>query len=164
MSAARCPDCGHENIAGEELCEACHTFLSPPTPKDAVARRILKGRVSDLEPAPAPCLQADASVADAVRLMREKRKGCVLVTRGRELASIFTERDLLLRVAGLKDPERLKLSEAMKPEPRCLRHDDTVAFAFHHMAVNGFRHVPVRLADGSLGVVSSRDLLRYLCR
>jgi CBS domain-containing protein len=31
------------------------------------------------------------------------------------------------------------------------------------MTINGSHHLPVRRSDGALGVVSARDLLRYLC-
>ncbi|MBI4387358.1 MAG: CBS domain-containing protein [Elusimicrobia bacterium] len=164
----KCPDCGHENLAGEEACEACHTPLAslsiPNASRGKDQRRILEGTVEDLHSHDALMLDPDRSVADAVRLMRGNKMGCVLVASHGDLCGIFTERDLLSQVAGLEKPEKTRLAEVMRANPQCLKEDDAVALAFHAMAVNGHRHVPIRRRDGTLGVISSRDLLDYLCR
>lgn len=160
----RCPDCSHTNIAGAETCEACHAPLTESRPRKGLSEKILSGTLQDLKPRKAVSIRQDSPVTDAVRLMRKSDTGCVLVDSGSgsPLQGILTERDLLLKVAGLKDPALLKVREVMHREPLCLRHDEPVSHAFHHMSVGGYRHLPVRLADDSLGVVSARDLLSYL--
>lgn len=165
----RCPDCGSENMAGEEACQACGTPLSSSAQLRTKAhgpaeRRVLEGTLRDLSPVSAVSVPAERPAADAVELMREHKTGCVLVTREGRLAGIFTERDLLLCVAGLRDPRRTPVGEVMKPDPQCLSEDDTIAYAFHNMALMGHRHIPVTRKDRSYGIISSRDLLRYLCR
>lgn len=165
----KCPDCGHENLPGEETCEACHTDLSQLALPEAkankeVRQKILEGTVSQLKPRAAVTLTPDRPVAEAVRLMRERKMGCVVVTQDGQLKGVFTERDLLNKVAGLKDPARTAVAEVMNTELHPLSASDTIAFAFHDMAVKGYRHIPVHMKDGSLGVISSRDLLRYLCQ
>jgi CBS domain-containing protein len=43
-----------------------------------------------------------------------------------------------------------------------LETNDRIAFALHKMNVGGYRHIPI-LFDGKLaGVISIRDILRYL--
>src|SRR5581483_7952776 len=89
-----CPDCGHVNLPGEEDCSICHapiSVLSTPQAKHGMQRKIIEGTVKDLEPHPAISLGPDATVGAAVRLMRDKKAGCVLVLRGYALAAIFTE-------------------------------------------------------------------------
>jgi CBS domain-containing protein len=163
----RCPDCSHTNIAGAETCEACHAPLGAPLgpqPHQGLSRRILSGSLHDLSPRKSVSVRPDSSVSDAVRLMRKNGTGCVLVDSegGGAVAGILTERDILLRVAGLKDPTQVKVREIMHPDPLCLKHDEPVSHAFHHMSVGRYRHIPVHLADGSLGLISARDLLSYL--
>ena len=163
----RCPDCSHANIAGAEACEACHAPLSPlsgPQPGKGLSDKILSGALHDLKPRPAVLVRPDSTVSDAVRLMRKSGTGCLLVDSGKEgaVAGILTERDILLRVAGLKDPAKVKVREIMHSDPLCLKHDEPVSHAFHHMSVGRYRHIPVHLPDGSLGLVSARDLLSYL--
>ena len=162
----KCPDCGALNLAGEETCEACSaplSLLALPRPKGGVQSRILEGTIADLKPKDALSVPANGTVESAIHLMRERRMGCVLVTDGARLAGIFTERDLLIKVAGLKEPKTTKVSDAMTPDPQLLGDSDPVALAFHTMAVRGERHVAVARENGSLGIISARDLLRFLC-
>ena len=59
----------------------------------------------------------DASVFDAIVLMNERNVGAVAVTQGAYLIGIFTERDLLRRVAGEKrDPTQTCVSDVMTRE------------------------------------------------
>lgn len=161
-----CPDCGHVNLPGEEDCSACHApiaVLSTPQPKHGMQKRILEGTVRDLQPHDAANLKIDASLEKAVRLMREKRVGCVLVMNGDALAGILTERDLLLKSDPACDISRVRVGDVMRPDPECLREEEPLAYAFNKMSLHGMHHLAVRRADGRLAVVSARDLLRYLC-
>ena len=50
----------------------------------------------------------------------------------------------------------------MTADPVTLETSDKIAFALHKMNVGGYRHLPI-LFDGKLaGVISIRDILRYL--
>ena len=161
-----CPDCGHANLPGEEDCSACRapiSALSTPQPKQGMQRRILEGTIADLAPRPAATLTEGAAVAEAVKLMRERKTGCVLVTRAKALAGILTERDLLLGSGPARDLSKTKLADLMRKDPDFLREDQPVAFAFNKMTAHGQHHVPVQRPNGSWALVSARDLLRYLC-
>ncbi|MDE2291109.1 MAG: CBS domain-containing protein, partial [Elusimicrobia bacterium] len=150
---------------GDDHCAGCGHDLPAPARGVAsaeLARRIAEGTVADLGPHPAVTMPAVATVAEAVDLMREERVGCVLVTTKGEVVGILTERDLLNKVAGLLNPKTTKVSEVMHADPETLSPDEPVSHAFHQMAVGGFRHIPVRQDDGSVAMVSSRDLLSYL--
>src|SRR5713101_3283716 len=61
---------------------------------------------------------AKTSLAEAIRRMQEEHRGCALVVEADKLAGIFTERDVLMRVAGhALDPERTAVSAYMTPDP-----------------------------------------------
>jgi CBS domain-containing protein len=95
--------------------------------------------------------------------MAGQKIGCIIVVDGQTVAGIFSERDALLRL-GVDAPQLWDrpIREFMTPQPETLEADDKIAFALHKMDVGGYRHVPI-LKDGRLeGVISVRDILRYL--
>ncbi len=103
-------------------------------------------------------LAPEASVAEAARLMRDRRIGAVLVTESNRLKGILTERDIAYRVvAEGRDPERMTVGEAMTPDPAVINPNATALDALQRMNDNGYRHLPI-LSDGRLvGIVSRRD-------
>jgi CBS domain-containing protein len=106
----------------------------------------------------------DAPLADALRLMREERRGYVLIVGDGRLVGIFTERDVLMKVAGNPlNIERTPVSGYMTRDPVTLPGSAGVAFALNHMVVEGFRHIPIVEGGRPTGVVSMRDIIEYLC-
>lgn len=164
----RCPFCGHDNIQGIELCEHCGAELAGldiPEAGDGLGGRLLTDRMVDLDLSPTLSLGPEATVAEALALMKEKRHGCVLVLDGGVLSGIFTERDVLSRVVlrGL-DVNATPLSAVMTSAPVRLEAEDPPAFAIHSMVSRGLRHLPVLAGAELLGFVSVRNLLRYIRR
>ena len=122
----------------------------------------LQQPISRLSPRTPLSVGENATLEDAVAVMREARVGCVLVIDGKgDLVGIFTERDLLLRL------ESGDLSRSIRPymtrDPETLQPSDPIACALNLMSVGGFRHVP--LVDEQrrpVGVVSVKDVVNYL--
>jgi CBS domain-containing protein len=109
-------------------------------------------------------LDAQTKLAEALRQMREHRRGCALLVTGGKLVGIFTERDVLMKVAGHQiDLERTPASTYMTPDPVTLPVGEVVAFALNKMVVEGFRHIPlVDEEKRPVGVVSMREIIEYL--
>jgi CBS domain-containing protein len=63
-------------------------------------RNLRSESVSRLHPTQAHLVQPTQFVADAIKVMRAKKVGCVLVCEQRRIVGIFTERDLLRRCSG----------------------------------------------------------------
>ncbi|TMG76170.1 MAG: CBS domain-containing protein [Betaproteobacteria bacterium] len=104
--------------------------------------------------------EADMTVTEAARRMKERRVGALLVMREDRLAGIFTERDALFRViAEGRDPATTRLVEVMSANPRTISPDRPFGHALHMMHEGGFRHVPVVEEGKPVGVVSARDAL-----
>ena len=134
-----------------------------PGPLDlesALTEETLGGAISH----PALIMNAETSLAEVLKLMREADRGAVLVVTNEKLVGIFTERDVLLRVAGhAMDLEQMVVGELMTPDPVTLPADASVTFALNKMLVEGFRHIPVVDEQGKpTAVVSMRDLVEYL--
>ena len=50
----------------------------------------------------------------------------------------------------------------MTPRPATLETNDRIAFALHRMNIGHYRHQPILFNGKLAGVVSIRDILRYL--
>lgn len=104
-----------------------------------------------------------ASVADAIKAMNDNHTGCVLVERDGKLAGVFTERDVLTKIAG--QPERMtaKVESQMTVNPETIESTEVIAFALNKMSVGGYRHIPIVDNGGkAVGIVSVRDLVNFL--
>lgn len=103
------------------------------------------------------------SVTDAVRMMQEKKLGCLLVTDGGKMVGIFTERDVLTRVFGRKDLDKLQVKDVMTPNPEAFQPDDSIAYVLNAMSIGGYRHVPVVDENGApIAVISVKDIVSFI--
>jgi len=104
------------------------------------------------------------SVAEAIRLMQEQHVGCVLVQEADCLVGIFTERDVLNKVARSgRDPAQMPVETVMTAEPEALPVDASISFALNLMSEGGFRHLPlVDEAHRPVGMLSVKHVVRYL--
>ena len=104
----------------------------------------------------------DATVAEAIKLMLKRRIGAVVVVEGKFVKGIFTERDVLKKVAlSGHDPAKTLVSEVMTSPVENASPKTTPGEALASMLKHHFRHMPVVDVKGRLkGVLSIRDLLQ----
>ncbi len=161
-----CPACGHGNISGADTCDECGASLVVEGVQDRELEA-LQSSLLRLGPHHPECVEMTASLAEVIAKLQKRNVGCVLVTgHGEELVGIFSERDVLYRVAGLIDQaESIPVESLMTPRPSTLRPSDPISHALHLMAVHGFRHIPLVDDDGRpVGVVSLRDIIDFMSR
>jgi CBS domain-containing protein len=162
-----CPTCGHDNVPGSEQCTNClHdlTQLDRPVAQDRVERSLMEDPVSVLKPGRAVTLPPTATVAEAIQTMLARNIGALLIVADSgKLLGIFSERDLLTKVAGTEPDYAAKPVRAyMTPNPETVKPTDSLGFALHKMDVGGYRHLPV-IKDGQvLGMISVRNMLRHI--
>jgi CBS domain-containing protein len=120
--------------------------------------------LSEVVSQPALTVSASTTLADTIHLMQKERRACILVMENDRLAGIFTERDILMKVAGQPlDLVHTPVSVSMTADPFTLPADANVAFALNKMVLEGFRHIPlVDDAGRPTAVVSMRNLIEYL--
>jgi CBS domain-containing protein len=127
---------------------------------------VLKQRLRELLPtlSPAVTLGHQATVRQAVDVMREKQLSCVLVVEQEQLVGVLTERDVLTKVAATSlQVDRVLLRDVMRPEPDCLRLDDALMDALHQMYLGDYRHVPLVDEQGKpLALVSMQAVVGAL--
>jgi CBS domain-containing protein len=124
---------------------------------------ILSSTIRSLEPRPAVCVSETATIRDAIRLMLDKEIGAVLVEQDGRVVGIFTERDVLRRVATSGVALDRPVTDVMTADPEHLGPDDGIAFALNKMIVGGFRHVPILDERGApLAVLSVREVVAFI--
>jgi CBS domain-containing protein len=102
------------------------------------------------------------TVADAIQLMLLRRVGAVAVVDSGQLAGIFTERDVLRKLAlsGL-DPAKIAVSELMTVPVETIAPETRPELALSLMLEKHFRHLPIVDSKGKLlGMLSIRNLLQ----
>jgi CBS domain-containing protein len=107
---------------------------------------VLQRRMRELLPTlpPAVALGHQAPVREAIEVMRQKQLSCVLVVAHGQLVGVFTERDVVTKVAATPlDVDHVPLRDVMQPDPECLQLDDELVYALHQMLRGASRHVPV---------------------
>jgi CBS domain-containing protein len=131
---------------------------------DELESALTRDTLGDVVTQPAVSVEVGTTLSETIRRMQSDHRGYVAVLNGRKLVGIFTERDLLMRVAGQQlDPERTTVDAFMTRDPVTLPVDSSVAHALNLMVVEGFRHVPMVDNTGNLvAVATMRDLMEYL--
>jgi CBS domain-containing protein len=105
------------------------------------------------------CLDADATLIDAARVMDERCIGDVLVMQDSGLCGIVTDRDIAIRaVARGGDPNTTRLGEICSRELVTLRPGDAIDDAIARMREHALRRMPVIDGGRPVGIVSLGDL------
>lgn len=119
--------------------------------------RLIEGRSTDV----VSCDTA-TSVADAVKLLAEKRIGAVPVLAGGKVAGIFSERDVVYQLAA-HGPAMLDktVGEVMTSPPITVEPGSDVLDALGLMTRRRIRHLPVMQGEAMVGFVSIGDLVKY---
>jgi CBS domain-containing protein len=136
-----------------------------PQADTPMKRTIMVDPIAVLDSPVPECIPAGTTVAAAIAQMKGKNVGYVLVTdtEGR-LAGIFTERDVLLKVAGeMRDLSQIPVDALMTPNPTALKPSEPIKHALFVMSHNSFRHVPI-LDDAGRpsGITTVRHIVEFI--
>ena len=105
----------------------------------------------------------EATAEQAIRTMLDRRVGAVaVVDENKKVAGIFTERDVLRRVAlSGRAPGEIPVQEVMTTPVEMATLDTTPGQALATMIEYHYRHLPIVDDDGQLlGMLSIRDVLQ----
>lgn len=112
----------------------------------------------------APVVPPTATIDAAITALRKSSKAAVVVCDSdNRVLGIFTERDLIRRVAAANRDLNTAVSEVMTPQPKSLSLTDCVTYGINLMAVHGFSNIPVLGDDGRLcALLGVRDVMAHL--
>ena len=164
----KCPSCGHHNLPGADACEKCQTSLMQEDVRKVqteVERSLMEDKIESLRPVVPLTVDLKTTLTRAIRMMRDRNIGCVVVTDDAgKLAGILTERDLLQKVAGQAlDYDHCRVEDFMSPSPETSKQEHPLAYALHRMIISDIRYLPlVDENDRPEGIISSRDVIAYI--
>ncbi len=113
-------------------------------------------------------MQAEESVAEAARLMRDQHVGSVLIVDeqgGKRVpVGIVTDRDLVVEVIAPElDPEVITVGDIMMTGFAVVKEETGVFEAIQYMRAKGVRRLPVvDIEEKLVGIVTLDDLLILL--
>ena len=110
------------------------------------------------------CAQADETLVDAARKMRDLDVGALPICgQDNRLHGMVTDRDIVIRcIAEGGDPASTKVSDLGGGETVTIGADDSVEEVLHTMAQHKVRRLPVIDGHQLVGMVSQADVARSL--
>jgi CBS domain-containing protein len=127
-----------------------------------LARNLKHETVSALSPTPPWHVHPTQTVAETVKVMRDRKVGCVLVCVERRVVGIFTERDLVRRVLAPGRPLTDRIGDHMTADPVTVHPRDPIGMAIKRMFRGGYRHLPVVVDGRPTGILSVKRVVHYL--
>ena len=105
-----------------------------------------------------------ATVLDAVKLMVEKGVGALLVmNKSGKLAGIVSERDCFNKILlAEKSPGKVLAKDIMTRKVLVVPPDCSIEECMAQMSGKHIRHLPVMKGEKVLGVLSMRDVVKFL--
>jgi CBS domain-containing protein len=118
--------------------------------------------VQQMMSSPVVHVEPDDNVADALRAMIDRDIGAVVVVDDGRPVGVFTERDVSRRI--LDDPQLMvrTVGDVMSTPVVSVAPTDEVVFRFALMTGKGIRRLPVVEGDRLIGIITERDLLRWV--
>ena len=108
-------------------------------------------------------IEPSASLADAARLLAEKRIGAALVLGAdQRIAGILSERDIVRALAAYGAAALdASISQTMTRKVETCTIRETVTNIMERMTIGKFRHMPVVEQGRVVGVVSIGDIVKH---
>ena len=88
-------------------------------------------------------VESGARVSEVLSAMQGGQRNCALVTKGGRLIGIFTDRDVLRKVADAPETWGKPVDHLMTPSPQTVHPDDEVGRALDLMNAGHYRNMPV---------------------
>jgi len=149
----------------EEFTDPLQNY-DPKTYNDPLEKALADEKVAAIQSTPVATVTPDTPVHAAVAMLARLKVSCLLVVKDGKLVGVFSDRDVLDRVA--LDYDQVKdrpVGKLMTTDPVFVYETDSAAAALSIMAVSGFRHVPVTdIEQKVVGIVSPQRVAEFLRR
>ncbi len=117
-------------------------------------------RIMTKEPLAVMTVTEDTPLADAVRVMVEKKFGALPVVRGEELIGIISEIDALKILAEREEVVPMRVGEYMIQNLFTVHEQASMKEAVSLLGRHHIRHLPVTNGSRLVGMVTDRDIRR----
>lgn len=107
-------------------------------------------------------ISGDATVAEAIAMLAERRIGALPVLKDGRVVGIFSERDVVYCLAEVGGEALAKsVADVMTAPAQTVDPGQSVLGALSLMTARRFRHLPVLDGERLVGFVSIGDLVKY---
>lgn len=136
----------------------------PKVYSDSLEKALAEEPVTAIQYQPVAITGPDTPIHQAVEQLANLHVACLLIEQEGRLVGVFSDRDVLNRVALefelIKDKP---VSEVMTDDPVYVYETDSSASALSVMAVYGLRHVPVTdVKQKLIGIISPQRVTTFL--
>lgn len=137
---------------------------SQPEHRDELERALAEETVAAIHARPFTSVSPDTTVEQALQLLADRDVACILVEEGGKLVGVFSDRDVLNKVAlEYEAAKHRPVRKVMTDNPVYVHENDSSAAALCVMAVMGYRHVPVVDRDHRIvGIVTPHRITSFL--
>lgn len=136
----------------------------PKSHDDPIEQALAEEPVGVIQHEPYATIPSQMLICDAVDRLAHMHVACLLVECDGKLVGIFSDRDVLNRVA--LEYEQIKnepVCDVMTTEPVFVYDSQTTGAALSVMAVSGYRHVPVLDSNENIiGIISPQRVCEFL--
>lgn len=131
---------------------------------DPLEEALVEKEIGTIRHEPFTTISPDTPVHEAVAKLANLHVACLLVAENDHLQGIFSERDVLEKIAFEYDKVKdSPVREVMTTDPIYVYETDSAIASLSVMALCGYRHVPVvDLNDNLTGIVSPQRLTEFL--
>lgn len=120
--------------------------------------------LAEIMSAPVVTVSPGQSVAEALRIMGERRIGAVVAVEDGAPVGMFTERDLVNRILVDSDLLDRRVHSVMASPVVTAEPETPIDVAFDLMKEHDVRRLPVVDAGRLVGIVTERDLMAWVSR
>ena len=133
---------------------------------DPLEQALVEEELGTIRHEPFTTIAPSTPVHEAVEKLGGLHIACLLVAENDRLVGLFSDRDVLTKVAlQYDDVKDQPVSEVMTTEPIFVFESDSAVAALSVMALCGYRHVPVLdLNDNLTGIISPQRVTEFLQR
>ena len=129
----------------------------------SLAQDLQQAQIESLDLSNYIVVEIGTSVKNVIEQMRSGNHNCAIVTDRDALIGIFTDHDILIKIADNPDTWNLPIDDFIRPSPFTLNAKDSLKTALTLLDEKQFRNVPVLNDDGNIiGNLTHQALVEYL--
>jgi 2-oxoglutarate ferredoxin oxidoreductase subunit beta len=152
-----------ENDESSIMDEQIQTLLKSTDPLTASLKTTVGKIFYDYDYQRSKMLSPRDSIASAIAHFKAAHIECILVGDSKRLYGILSERDIIQNVVLTSiDRDRQPISAIMRPVYEIMDESNSIGDVINILSISGHRHVPIRLKSGGFGLVTIRQILRFI--
>jgi 2-oxoglutarate ferredoxin oxidoreductase subunit beta len=151
------------NDESQVMDEQIHALLKSTDPLTASLKTTVGKIFYDYDYKRSKMLSPRDSISSAIAHFKAAHIECILVGDSKRLYGILSERDIIQNVVLTSiDRDRQPISAIMRPVYEIMDESNSIGDVINILSISGHRHVPIRLKDGGFGLITIRQILRFI--